>query len=427
MSYTRKVVSASRWFFLISAFLTSVASAIGQVSPTEVINPRAKANEKKYLPKLKSLQQAIGTAKFPFSFRLARYLNAKPGQRAALDSDGIEFVYFQHQIVLKVSGLYKAAFNSAQLSENERASRTLKDTAVPILRLLAKEIPRDVDCDNIGFEIVYDSRDSNKVYDYEGQEVITIVFNRDDAFDFANATTEAQRQEILNRSQVFVNGKDFGLALGQRYPLNAQALDRQAPPPESKGPSRTSVNTSRGVFVSPATSSPADSAAHPPAGSNSYPTFADAMRLQTQFETQTDAIMKEEGARLHLEQSTAPSFEISGDQILLHFTMRNTTPFERSTTSIYKRAAQSFDLFLAPALRNLSRRLPATDELEAVDFTVLNRFVADKTSPETIDYICPMDSMRSFVANKITSQDLINQSTVLVDGVRIGLNLQLVE
>jgi hypothetical protein len=151
------------------------------------------------------------------------------------------------------------------------------------------------------------------------------------------------------------------------------------------------------------------------------------MRLQTQFETQTDAIMKEEGARLHLEQSTAPSFEISGDQILLHFTMRNTTPFERSTTSIYKRAAQSFDLFLAPALRNLSRRLPATDELEAVDFTVLNRFVADKTSPETIDYICPMDSMRSFVANKITSQDLINQSTVLVDGVRIGLNLQLVE
>src|ERR1035441_9777955 len=228
MSYTRKVVSAARWFFLMSVFLTSLASAIGQVNPTEVMNPRARANEKKYLPELKSLQQAIGTAKFPFSFRLARYLNAKPGQRAALDSDGIEFVYFQHQIVLKVSGLYKAAFNSAQLSENERASRTLKDTAVPILRLLAKEIPRDADCDSIGLEIVYDSRDSGKVYDYEGQEVITLVFNRDDAFDFANATTEAQRQEILNRSQVFVNGKDFGLALGQRYPLNAQALDRQS-------------------------------------------------------------------------------------------------------------------------------------------------------------------------------------------------------
>ena len=427
MSYTRKVVSASRWFFLISAFLTSVASAIGQVSPTEVMNPRARANEKKYLPELKALQQAIGTAKFPFSFRLARYLNAKPGQRAALDSDGIEFVYFQHQVVLKVSGLYKAAFDSAQLSENERASRTLQDTVVPILRLVAKQIPRDADCDSIGLEIVYDSRDSGKVYDYEGQEVITLVFNRDDAFDFANATTEAQRQEILNRSQVFVNGKDFGLALGQREPINALALERPALPLEAQDRSRTSATTSRALFVSAAAPLRADSVAHSTSASNSYPTFADAMRLQTQFETQTDAIMKEEGARLHLEQSTAPAFEISGDQILLHFTMRNTTPFERSTTSIYKRAAQSFDLFLAPALRNLSRRLPATDELEAVDFTVLNRFVADKTSPETIDYICPMDSMRSFVANKITSQDLINQSTVLVDGVRIGLNLQLVE
>jgi hypothetical protein len=35
--------------------------------------------------------------------------------------------------------------------------------------------------------------------------------------------------------------------------------------------------------------------------------------------------------------------------------------------------------------------------------------------------------MRSFVDDEITSQDLINQSIVLVNGVRIALNLQLVE
>jgi hypothetical protein len=56
---------------------------------------------------------------------------------------------------------------------------------------------------------------------------------------------------------------------------------------------------------------------------------------------------------------------------------------------------------------------------------VLNNVGAEKS--ETIEYICPMDSMRAFVENKITSQDLINKSMVLVNGVRIGLTLQLVE
>ena len=58
---------------------------------------------------------------------------------------------------------------------------------------------------------------------------------------------------------------------------------------------------------------------------------------------------------------------------------------------------------------------------------MLNRLGAEKTPSETVDYICPLNSVRSFVENKITSQDLINQSIVLVNGVRIALNLQLVE
>ncbi len=58
---------------------------------------------------------------------------------------------------------------------------------------------------------------------------------------------------------------------------------------------------------------------------------------------------------------------------------------------------------------------------------MLNHSGAEKTSFEIIDYICPLNPMRSFVENKITRQDLINQSIVLVDGVRIGLNLQLVQ
>src|SRR5579863_6727991 len=162
--------------------LAAVASAWAQVSPTEVKDLRAKADEQKYLPQLVALQKAIGATDFPFTFRLARYLDAKPGQRAALDSNGIEFVNFQDKVVLKVSGFYRVAFNSMQVTKNGRASQTLQSAILPILRLVAEEIPQSYDYDAVGFEILYDARDANSSYDYEGHEVLTAVFNRDDAF-----------------------------------------------------------------------------------------------------------------------------------------------------------------------------------------------------------------------------------------------------
>ena len=427
MRCTGRVFSAALRLLSGSMLLMVMTSAFGQVSPVEILNPRSKANEQKYLPQLQSLQQSIAAARFPFPFRLARYLNAKPGQRAALDPNGVEFVYFQHRVVLKISGIYKVAFNATQLSENERASRTFQDAVVPILRLVVQQIPQSADCDGIGFEIVFDTRDANEDYDYEGKEVLTVVFSRDDAFAYANATGDTERQQLLNRSDIFVDGKDFGLALGQRDPLNVQALERPVPRQAVEGSSSIPASTAPAVVVSGAAVSPAVSVAQSMPVSKSPPTSADAMRLQTQFQAQLNLIVKEDGAKFHLVESTAPSFEIYGDQILLHFTMRNTLSFERSTSSIYKRAAQSFDLFLAPELRDLSRKLPANAGYDALKFSVLNHSGAEKTSFETIDYICPLNSMRSFVENKITSQDLINQSIVLVEGVRIALNLQLVE
>src|SRR5947199_3598421 len=116
MNLLRKKSCAVCIFSLAATLALSSSSAFSQVSPTEVKNPRAKADEQKYMPQLVSLQKSIGTANFPFTFRLARYLDAKPGQRAALDSNGLEFVFFQDKVVLKVSAFYRVAFNSVQVT-----------------------------------------------------------------------------------------------------------------------------------------------------------------------------------------------------------------------------------------------------------------------------------------------------------------------
>ncbi len=378
----------------------AVTSAFSQVSPTEVVNPRAKADEQKYLPQLVSLQQSIGTTGFPFTFRLARYLDAKPGQRAALDSNGIEFVSFQQRVVLKVSGFYRVAYNSVQLSQNARASQVMQEAILPILRLVTKQIPQSKDYDGIGFEVLYDARDTRSSYDFEGHEVLTAVFTPERARALANAKTDAERQEIINDSDIYVNAKPFGLELGGQDPLNLEAIKPPVPEKTEDWSSSVSDSLRRAVADTEPTLTPAISRTRPA----SVPASVD------------EAALPADGA---------PMLEADGDQKLLHFTMQNTLSFEKGESSIYKRAAQSFDLFLAPELKGISKNLPTDASLDALHFSVLNHLGAEKS--ETIEYICPMDSMRAFVENKITSQDLINKSTVLVNGVRIGLTLQLVE
>jgi hypothetical protein len=378
----------------------AVTSAFSQVSPTEVVNPRAKADEQKYLPQLVSLQQSIGTTNFPFTFRLARYLDAKPGQRAALDSNGIEFVSFQQRVVLKVSGFYRVAYNSVQLSQNARASQVMQEAILPILRLLIKQIPQSNDYDGIGFEVLYDARDSRGSYDFEGHEVLTAVFTPERARALANAKTDAERQEIINDSDIYVNSKPFGLELGQQEPLNLEAIKPPVPEKTEDWSSSVSDSLRRAAADTEPTLIPAISRTRPA----SVPTSVD------------QAASPADGAA---------TLETDGDQKLLHFTMQNSLSFEKGESSIYKRAAQSFDLFLAPELKGISKNLPKDESLDALHFSVLNNLGAEKS--ETIEYICPMDSMRAFVENKITSQDLINKSMVLVNGVRIGLTLQLVE
>jgi hypothetical protein len=435
-------------------------SASGQVSPSEILNPKLKSAEAIYLSQLQSLAHAIAGAWFPFPFLLARYVGADPDHQAGFDSRGLEFVYFQNRLLLKISGIYNAAYNSDQLTQNERASRTFQEVVVPILPMVTKEFPEPVDCDGIGFEIAYHTRTPNKSYDYEGREILAVVFNRDDAFAYAHATGDEQRQALLNQSEIYVNGKEFGLALGERAPLNLEALGRSIPglpstpavSPEAaaSGVARLSpvnprltppaqagrIGTFPGVRA-PSTNSPIagavaatpDSAASsPPAiDPRPIPTPADAERLQTQFHPQLDALVKDNAAKFHLVEYAPPSFAVYHHQVVLQFTLRNPHPFDKTSSSIYKRAAQSFDLFLAPHLKTLMKNLPEGAEFDALDITVLNQLGAEKDSSEAVEFICPLKTSRSFVEDEITSQDLINQSIVLVNAVRIALNLQLVE
>lgn len=425
-------------------------SSSAQVSPSEILNPDLKALEQSYFQQLKTLHESIAKAKFPFPFYLSRFVGLDPAQQAEADSRGLEFVRFQDRVILKVTGNYNAAYDTARLTQNERAASTFHTVVLPILDQVTAALPPDLACDGIGFEISHHTRTRNRSYDYEGKEILVVVLNRDDAWALSRASTDPERQEIVNRSKVYVSGTEFGLSLTERDPFNVQTLPRSIPAkPDATSTARSATAASRSPLlnailslpsVAPVVPPPADTVA---ASANSMlpspksadpqpapppPTQADADRLGEKYQSQLAALAKEGATKFHFVDYAPPAFVVFHDQMALQMTLRNSLHFGPVKGSIYKRAAQSFDLFLAPQLKDLSDKIPPDLEFQLFDFSVLNKLSPSaKGASEAIEFICPRTALKQFVNAGVTNQQLLDQSVILVNGVRIALNLQLVE
>src|SRR5271169_4641733 len=264
---------------LAISFSESRASA--QVSPSEILNPDLKALEQSYFQQLKTINQSIAKIKFPFPLSLSRYVGLDPAHQAEADSRGLEFVRFQDRAILKVTGNYDAAYDTTRLNRNERAAATFRTVVLPILEQVTAVLPQDVSCDGIGFEISHHTHTRDPGYDYEGKEILVVVFDRDDAWALSRASTDLARQEIVNRSKVYVSGTEFGLSLTEHDPLNVQALPRSVPAkPDATSTARSSTLVAGSSFLksnhpaSPGSPAVAASASLAPASANPSPASA---------------------------------------------------------------------------------------------------------------------------------------------------------
>jgi hypothetical protein len=452
MKFKSSAASCLTTILLATALLLAfcAVSASAQVSPNEILNPDLKALEQTYFQRLIGINQSIAKTKFPFSFYLSRYVGLDPAKQVEADSRGLEFVRFQDRVILKVTGNYNAAYDTLRLTQNERAAATFRSVVLPVLNVLTAALPEDLACDGIGFEISHHTRTKDRSYDFEGKEILVVVLDRADAWAMSRAANDTERQEILNRFKVFVSGVDFGLSLTERDPLNVQTLPRSIPAkPDASSTARSSTLAAYSPLLksqtptlsspppvpAPVSSAPATAGTSPtsPPAAEAAPapptmTQADADRLDEKYQSQLAALAKEGAAKFHFVAYAPPAFVVFHGQIALQMTLKNSLQFGPAKGSIYKRAAQSFDLFLAPLLKDISERVAPDVEFQLFDFSVLNKLTPGaKETSEAIEFICPRKPLKQFVNAEITNQQLLDQSIVLVNGVRIALNLQLVE
>jgi len=423
---------------ILAALLFVVSSASpAQVSPSEILNPDLRALETEYLQQLIGLNHGISATKFPFPFVLGRYVDVDPKDQPGNDNRGLEFVRFHERLILKCSGNYNAAFSSKQWNRNQRAGRVFSDVIAPVLRLIPEHFRESSDFEGFGFEISYHVRDGGKS-DFEGSENLVAVFSIPDALKFSQLSTTEERQNVLNATEIYLSGQRYGLALGKVDPLaieeiaKSPTLETRASVPGASA-SRTSEMASRlvnGDFGGPLTSlnRSGSASAHPPSMLDAAPvTPAEIDDLEGKYQSALEDYGKFIAAVLHQPLSSPPTLATFRNHLYLQITLKNPEAFDPQRTSLYKRAALSFDTFLAPHLGDLLSRLPAISNLVGLNITVLERLDSSAASSEAVEFMCPVQSLRDFVAFDISSQDLVTQSLVIVNNVRITLNLQQVE
>lgn len=434
--------SVLRYIVAAALSFTCTCIALAQVSPNEILNPELKALESQYFSQLKIINQKIARTHFPFPFYLSRAVGLDPSEQEEADTRGLEFKRFKDRVVLKATGNYNAAYDSKQMSRNERAARTFRDVFLPMLQVITQNIPPDVDCDAIGMEVAFHVRDRQKSYDYEGKDILVVVLDRKDAFQMVLEDNDNARQEILDRSLVYLGGEEYGLSLLDRDPT---IVDKQARSKSTQynatSTTSSSSSASRLLRSNPNLMPSAAAGGGPQPGAIAGPkidlsqakpaaTAADAEKLQAKYQAQLDALSKEGQARYGFVDYDPPTFVVVSKQMVLQMTLKNSTRFDPERNNIYKRAAQTFDLFVAPKMKDLLDRVPSDVPVDYYDFSVVNPLSPTslgKERSEAIEFLFPKALAQKFANSEITNQDLIDKSQVLVNGVRIALNLQLVE
>jgi hypothetical protein len=426
--------------FLSSIIALSLGElpAAAQVSPDEVVNPELKELTSHYFQKLIAMNRQIGATKFPFTFHLARYIGLNPKNQLGEDTRGLEFVRFHERTILKCSGNYNAAFSVKQYNRNQRADHVFSNVIKPMVQLLPEYFPQAKDFEGVGFEISYHIRESDGKADYEGRESLVVVLPLAEALLFPHLRDDQERQALLNDSEVYVSGERFGLAIGKVDPVLVEDIQKRdlaartrevgssLHPPETTDRSN-SLNLS-GASDAKNNSATAAISKHPDSFVDAQPLArADVDELQAKYQPTLEAFGKEVDSIMRQPNRSAPDLALIRSRLYLQLTLRNPQVFSRESTSLYKRAALSFDTFLAPHLADLLAKLPSIPDLSGLSITILVNASATGSSSEALEFMCPLAGLRNFAAFEITNQELIDQSMVVVNGVRISLNLQQVE
>jgi len=412
-----------RLLVVLAVTLAASCPALAQViTPTELSDPKLQRLQQRNFKTLVNIGGEIQRHKFPYPFYLSRVLDIDLAKMKDVDQRSIRFDSYKGETVLEITGNYYASYNADTMDQHARVKDTFEQVILPILKIEVPHFPDDSEFASFAIEVSHHVREKVMGVRDEHAENVTVIIPVPSAQKLVDAKTDDQKQTAVLEARIYFNGQPFALWVHDG-PEPEDWQDRYAPPENKK----------QAVEVAAAPGQPATpSSSVSPNLLKSTPT---AMRiitpealagLQRKNQDAIDAMIKSLDKEAHFFPYAPPSFVGFRQGAYLQLSI-NTQLDAPAGTSRYKQAALAFDEHVSHLIRPLLDFFPGEIDFDGFDFSSVIHLKGGEAKTESVEFFFPNRMMRCFASYDCTGQQLINSGTVLINGERSELDLQLAE
>ena len=416
--FTRK--SSWRWATLLIIGVVSLAE--GQaLTPAEIKSPQLRELQERYFQQLQAVSTEIQGHIFPYPFYFSRVLDLSLAQQQRADQRSLRFDNFRGMTVIELTGNYFGAYSTELVSKSHRALRTFQDVMLPILQITVPAFVDNQDVEGYAMEISHHIRGKAMGQNVEHAENLVLSLSKDAAQRLVAAKSENDRQAALLDGQFFINGESFMLYLtDQAAQEAAKQLDKSDGKTRDAGKASAASASSATSHATPRYSAPAT----PPRD-----TSPEALaKIQAGDQKIIDMVSRELAPQAHFVSYAPPAIVAFRKAAYLEFSV-NTRLSGAHPGSRYKMAALAFDDHISHLVRPMMAYFKGDLDFDGIAFStaIHQGDKPDVTQSEAVEFFFPVDALRCYEAYDCTGQQLIDQSAILINGERIGLDLQMAE
>ena len=435
------VLSLSVLRLIVLSLIVASASLAQVVSPVEIKDPALRALQQQYMDDLSRAGEDILANHFDYPFYLSRKLDLDQAQQQIADQSSIRFDTYNGKTVLAITGNYYAAYSAQKISPGQRARSTFLNVVMPILKAAVPRFQNNQHVQGFAVEISHHIMGKVMGVSMERPENLMVFLPRNGALKLLVAKDETAQQAALLQGEVFLNAQPISIWLNDAVPLpaadaNANLNDHadDASATAKSDPTQTGaeiVSAGNGNGPPPSATSapltplkPKEPPAPPPRDTSTQALSA----LQLSDQPVVDQIVKELEPQAHFVAYAPPKFVAFRQGIYLELSLNSTLPVS-AAGSRYKLAATAFDDHVAHLIRPLLAYFKDAQDFDGIGFSTTVHLAGKSaaSTSEAVEFFFPLSSLRCYEKYDCTGQQLLDAGTVLINGERVALDLQIAE
>jgi hypothetical protein len=428
----------SRW--LVCGLLAIETCAAQVVAPVEIKDPEMRSLQFKYLDDLKEIGAEINNLSFPYPFYLSRKLDLDEPQQKTAEQRSIRFDQYNGRTVLAITGNYYAAYSAEQVNKDQRARSTFLAVVEPILKVAVPKFQTNASVEGYAVETSHHILGKVMGVPVERPENLMVFLPQNAALKLLAAKDEAGEQAALLEGQFLINAEPVTIWLNGQGREAGRKTPVPDAPAEGEPANHAGVQLVEGtdghgsganaVTAFPKPVKPVNDVPHPQPPRDTSPETLAA--LQSANRETLATMVKEMDPQAHFVSYAAPNFVVFRQGIYLELSL-NTTLNEAGAGSRYRLAAMAFDEHIAhlirPAMGYFKPDPKQDPNFDGIGFSTTIHLTGKNqaSGSEAVEFFFPLAALRSYESYDCTGQQLIDAGTVLINGERVSLDLEIAE